>query len=226
MSKVISIVLLMIFLMGCAHQPKGPFPSSLSSDIVTSPYRLMAGDEVEVRFDQIKEASGIYTLDPQGAIHLPVIGTVIVKHLTLQEAQRHLADVYSEQYSSGSPLLKIVTFQSSEFVTIIGEVEEPGNYPIENQLSLIKAIGIARGFTDDADLGRIRIIRKSTGGEVVSIDFGKLIARGDFHNDLLLFSDDMVYVPTKRLARTLNAFSAYLPFTQVLLTLLTLTQLR
>lgn len=226
MSKVSSILVLIILLMGCAHQPKGAFPSSLSSDIVTSPYRLMAGDEVEVKFDQIKEASGNYVLDPQGAIHLPVIGTVVLRHLTLQEAQRHLADVFSEQYSSGSPLLKIVSFQSSEFVTIIGEVEEPGNYPIENQLSLIKAIGIARGFTKDADLDRIRIIRKSTGGEVVSIDFAKLIAHGDYNHDLLLFSDDMVYVPTKRLSRTLNAFSAYLPFMQVLLTLLTLNQLR
>lgn len=226
MLKTISVVVLAVFLVGCASGPQGAFPSSLSSNVASGPYRLMAGDEVELKFDQLKEASGKYILDPQGSIHLPVLGTVVLMNLTQQEAQQNLAEAYRKQYTSGSPLLKIISFQSSEFVTIIGEVEQPGNYPIENQLSLIKAIGIAQGFTDDADLDRVRIIRKSAGGEVVTIDFARLIARGDYHKDLLLFSDDMVYVPAKRLAKTLNTFSAYLPFIQVtLLVLVTLNQL-
>jgi len=194
--------------------------------MASGPYRLMAGDEVEVIFDQIKDASGKYILAPQGVIHLPVLGSLALKNMTQEEAQENLNVIFSEQYSSGSPRIRIVSFQSSEFVTIIGEVGQPGNYPIENQLSLIKAIGIARGFTPDADLDRVRVIRKSAGGEVVSIDFARLISKGDYTGDLLLFADDMVYVPTKRLANTLNSFSAYLPFIQLaLLMMVTLRQL-
>jgi len=227
MFRTISTILLAALFVGCANNPQGAFPSSLSTDVTNGPYRLMAGDEVEVKFDQIKEASGVYILDPQGAIHLPVLGTVVLENMTQQEAQQSITEVFSRQYSSGSPLIKIVSFQNSEFVTIIGEVEQPGNYAIENQLSLIKAIGIARGFTDDADMDRVRVIRKSAGGEVVQVNFKKLISRGDYGQDLLLFSDDMVYVPAKRLSATLNIFSPYLPFIQIaLLTLVSLNQLR
>jgi len=227
MLKKISLLILVSLMVACSHQPQGAFPSSLSTDMMRGPYRLMAGDEVELRFDQLREASGTYVLDPEGAIHLPVLGTVVLERMTQPEAQQRIAEVFSTQYSSGTPQLKILSFQNSEFVTIIGEVEQPGNYPIENQLSLIKAIGIARGFTEDADMDRVRVIRKSSGGEVVTVDFAKLISRGDYGNDLLLFNDDLVYVPAKRLSTTLRIFSPYLPFIQItMLTLVSLNQLR
>lgn len=227
MFKLISVILTLGLLMGCSSQPTDAFPSSLSLGVSGGPYRLMAGDEVEVSFDQLKGSSGRYILGPQGIIHLPVLGSISIQGMTQVEAQDKLTEVFSKQYSTGTPHLKIISFQSSEFVTIIGEVNEPGNYPIEYQLSLIKAVGNARGFSRDADIDRIRVLRKNAGGEVVSVDFSQLVAKGDYTQDLLLFNHDLVYVPTKRLSSTMNRASTYLPVIQaVILTIVTLNQLR
>jgi polysaccharide export outer membrane protein len=49
------------------------------------------------------------------------------------------------------------------FVT--GEVKKPDSYKLEVGLTVLKAITMAGGFTDKAATGRVKIIRKKSGGE-------------------------------------------------------------
>jgi len=108
----------------------------------------------------------------------------------------------------------------------MGAVAKPGIYPIENRLTLLKAIGSASGFTKSADLSKIQLIRNAPQRTVIKIDFNKLLKESNYGQDLILFNDDLIFVPAKPLSNALDIISDYLPLLQVgLLTVATFNQL-
>ncbi len=72
------------------------------------------------------------------------------------------------------------------FVFVTGEVKKPGAYKVTPDLSVLKAITLAGGFTDKARKGKIQIIRKDEeGNEITTI--------APF--DELVLPDDIIMVP-------------------------------
>ncbi len=66
------------------------------------------------------------------------------------------------------------------FVYITGEVKSPGQYKITKELTVLKAITLAGGFTPKAWESRTKIIRKSEKGEVtIHIKMDDLVMPGD-----------------------------------------------
>jgi polysaccharide export outer membrane protein len=186
----------------------------------------MPGDEIELIASQRQDISGSYTLDPSGAIYIPVVGRIGLNGLSQSEAQASLNTELAQYYSSVSIILKLQSFQSNEFVVIMGEVREPGIYSIENRLTLLKAVGLARGFTKAANLSNIQLIRNAPDGEVIKIDFNQLLKESNYGQDLILLNDDLIYVPAKPLSNMLDIISDYLPLLQIsLLTVATFNQL-
>lgn len=186
----------------------------------------MAGDIIELELPGQDDITGSYTLDPAGAIHIPVVGFVNLDGLSFENAKQHLSDELSRFYSIKTLNLKIDSYQNNEFVVIMGAVNEPGMYPIKNDLSLLKAVGQARGFSRGADLRRIQLIRNDGMEDPININLNDLMRHADFSRDLILKNDDLIYVPERPLQGLLVSLSDYLPFAQVaLLTLVTLNQL-
>ncbi|MFH1075482.1 MAG: SLBB domain-containing protein [Pseudomonadota bacterium] len=74
----------------------------------------------------------------------------------------------------------------AEFVYVNGEVKTPGAYKITKGLTVLKAITIAGGFTPKASQSRVKIIRKATDKDEVSIKANM---------DDLVMPDDIVTVP-------------------------------
>ncbi|MEA1868483.1 MAG: polysaccharide biosynthesis/export family protein [Thermodesulfobacteriota bacterium] len=103
-------------------------------------------------------------------------------------------------------------------VFIMGEVREPGSYEIRDVLTLLNAIGMAGGLTEDAVPSDIKLIRnRGKGGDVIKIDLDKLMASADFSQNYLLKNNDIIYVPRKGI----TIFNYYLrqidPFIQLLI---------
>jgi polysaccharide biosynthesis/export protein len=71
-------------------------------------------------------------------------------------------------------------------VYVTGEVQKPSAYKYEENLTVVKAVTMAGGFTEKASTGRIKIIRKIDGNEKV--------LRGVEMNDPVL-PDDVIIVP-------------------------------
>jgi polysaccharide export outer membrane protein len=201
-------------------------PSTADKLRLREEYRLMAGDVIELELPGQEDITGEYTLDPSGAIHIPVVGFVNLDKLTFSEAEDALAGELTRYYASNALNLKIKSYQNNEFVVIMGAVEEPGLYSIRNDLSLLKAIGMAKGFRSSADMRNIQIVRNNGAGKSIRIDVKKLVKNADFSKDLILRKDDVVFIPERPLNGLLNGLAQYLPFVQVtLLTLVTLSNL-
>lgn len=82
----------------------------------------------------------------------------------------------------------------SKEVYIIGEVKTPALFAFRDDMPMSKTLALAEGFTPDADLSRVHIIRGSLSNPtLIVLDFNKVIAGRE--QDVQLQPGDLVYVP-------------------------------
>lgn len=115
---------------------------------------LRPGDVVRVQIWREEDLSGEFPVDETGTVTLPLLGRTEVTGIPLQR----LRDVLIEEYRVHlvNPSIQITPLRR---VNVLGEVQQPGLYPVDPTMSLVEAIAIAGGTTPLGDLGRIRILR-------------------------------------------------------------------
>lgn len=87
-------------------------------------------------------------------------------------------------------------------VFVMGEVRNPGSYPIQTSgLSILDAINFAGGPNENANVRKIRLVRSIKRGDTSKvINLESIIANGDFSDNFILKDNDIVYVPRKGIA--------------------------
>ena len=81
-------------------------------------------------------------------------------------------------------------------VTVLGEVARPGTFELKDKLTVLEAIAMAGGFTDDAWINSTRIIRAyEDSKKVIRIKVTDITRRGQREKDIELFPGDIIYVP-------------------------------
>ncbi len=133
---------------GASDEP-GPAP------VVSSEYQVGPGDGLEVTVIGNDDLSRIPTVQTDGAIVLPLLGEVQVAGLTVGEIQRKVTSLLEKDYLVKPQVVVKVTQFNSQFVTLVGEVNQPGRKPLRGRSRLIDVLVEAGGF------------RPSFSGEVV-----------------------------------------------------------
>jgi len=86
--------------------------------------------------------------------------------------------------------------KQKSLVYVLGEVERPGAYPFEREITLLEAVAKAGGTTMYATLESTKIVRGDLSRpEILSSDLEKLIKKGDRSQNFVLANRDVVYVP-------------------------------
>ncbi|OLP15704.1 sugar ABC transporter substrate-binding protein [Leptolyngbya sp. 'hensonii'] len=87
-------------------------------------------------------------------------------------------------------------------IGIVGEVSRPGSYKVtiegaSKAPTVTRAIQLAGGITQSADIRRIQVRRFTKAGseQLVSIDFWKLLKEGDLRQDIPLQDGDTIVIP-------------------------------
>ena len=116
-------------------------------------------------------------VDAAGNISMPLIGKVQAAGRTPTE----LADELSrklEQYYVHPQVTVVVTSSVSQNVTVEGEVTEPGIYQIHGPTTLLDAVALAKGETNEAALGDVMVIRYIEGRRMGAVFDVHSIRRG------------------------------------------------
>lgn len=150
------------------------------SSITPSEYNFFSqSNEIDARIDPI--LSG-FLIDKDGAIHLPVIGEVNVKGLTLLEAQDKVRILAAQYLDEPTVFMRLVNFK----FTLLGEVKREGTFTVyESEINILQAIGMGSGLTEFANREAVRLIRSEDDvvnsytinmleDEVIESDFYKL----------------------------------------------------
>ncbi|MBI1340913.1 polysaccharide export protein [bacterium] len=151
-------------LAGCASATgvAGGCPPAQPGDVATVgdnfQYKLASGDQLRVTVFGEESLSGEFSVDGQGAVSLPLVGEIDAQGLTVRQFQRALETKLKDGYLL-EPRVSAEVMNYRPFY-IYGEVNNAGNYPYVEGLTVQNAIAMAGDFTYRAN--RRQICMKST----------------------------------------------------------------
>ena len=196
-----SCTLALALLAAACVQPRGAaVPTTQSSDLPrpadppATSSTLGAGDLLEVRVFEEADLSGPYRVSPGGTIDFPLCGKVKVEGLNGSSAADVLTKCLGEKYLKRPQVSVLVREYNSKKIFVFGEVQKPGTFPYEEEMSIIQAITVAGGFSKLAAKNDVAVTRTIDGKEtrirvhVADIGTGK-------EKNLKLLPGDIVYVP-------------------------------
>ena len=151
-------------------------------------HRLAAGDQVVTFLRGIPRPEDIKNVvDSSGHITLPYIGQVPVAGLAASEAERLIEREYLQQGIFRNVNVIMVSEDKSYFVQ--GEVGRQGRFTMSGDVTLLKAITEAGGYTPFANRRRVKVIR----GEEVFFFDAREIANGR-EPDPIIEANDIIVV--------------------------------
>jgi polysaccharide biosynthesis/export protein len=156
-------------------------------------------------FDQ-EDLGGKYAVDADGTFTFPLIGRVRAGGLTLRELEARLKTMLKDGFFKDPQLAVAVETYKSQKIYIVGEVRNPGTYPLTGDMNLIEAIARA-GSTLPSASGEALIVRARTGNasnapltpngenaETTTVDL-KELQSGALSQNVALRDGDTIFVP-------------------------------
>lgn len=157
----------------------------------TEDARISAGDMLEIKVFQADELSGKVRVDSDGKISLPLIGALPVAGLTPIEVEKRLTTLLGKRYLQNPQVTVLVEEFTNQRVTVEGEVNKPGVYPLEGSMTLLQSIALAGGLADLASADRIVLFRR-TGKDVKAYRLDIEAIRDGKMRDPYVHGDDRI----------------------------------
>ena len=185
---------LFVFLVtGCVTDSEpGARPPAQSGALKGSSDNLRVGDKVTITLTDVPngplQSEHIIPDDGEITIHLDLKTKAAGK--TKRQLQDDIRKLYVPQYY----LRMTVNVKTEDrFVFASGEVKLPNRYLYSGELSVLKVIATAGGFTDFANKRKVELARVN--GTIERIDCVKALA--DSSLDLPVFPGEKVFVPRR-----------------------------
>jgi len=167
-------------------------------DVYADLYVLGPGDGLELSFldPAAKGVGGSFGILPDGTSSLPLLGSVQLTGLTLGQAGRWLTSLYSKQLKRPQLYITLVNPRPVK-VSIIGEVEKPGLYPLPPFSTPVSAIQQAGGITVNSDIRKV-ILRRQAGldgtQKQTTLDISQVLLNGNQLQNPVLFDGDTLII--------------------------------
>lgn len=156
-------------------------------------YKLGEGDQVTIQVWEKPELSGTQFIGPDGAVTVPVAGTMRIAGQTREEAANAVAKALGKFYTGVSVTLKVDQYLANR-ITVVGRVKQPGVLRFEKNPTLLEVIARAGGLPDGpVNLTHCAVIRGRD--KMAWIDLKSLSDGREPALNLKLRADDLVLVP-------------------------------
>jgi polysaccharide export outer membrane protein len=158
-------------------------------------YRIGPNDLLQIEVFQVEELSGEERVNSRGEISLPLVGPIIVGGLTQVEAEETIAAALRKDFLQDPQVNVYIEEHTSQRVTVMGQVDEPGVYPLQGATTLLQALALAGGFDRLADTEEVVVFRSTAPGSVTGyVVDTKKIESGEIA-DPFVRNDDKIVVP-------------------------------
>lgn len=161
---------------------------------VLDEYRIGPSDLIEISVFQVPELSKTVRIGARGALSLPLIGQIQAGGLTSQELETLIAKKLQESYLQDPQVSVFIKEFISQRVTVEGNVNKAGVFPISGKTTLLQAIALAGGLDKLANDEDIKIFRDRKDGsrEILTYDLGPI--RKGLTQDPVLSTNDVIVV--------------------------------
>lgn len=144
-----------------------------------------------------------YEVSDSGYVDFPFIGKIQVEGYTISKAEK----IMEQEISMYLPNTSIDLKYAGNYITVLGEVRNPGNHLFfKERINVFEALGYAGGIRDYGDKQEVVLVRRTNGKtKYHNIDITKKnVAKTYFY---YLMPDDVIIVPPLNVKfRTLRNF--------------------
>lgn len=167
--RVSVILMLALLLLSACGGEWQSYPQNDPLIMATSQSNIPVVDQLDIQVFGEADLSGHYDVDTNGAISMPLIGSIAVNGLKDDE----IATVIAQRLVEGGFMVApevIVKSSTARHFYVMGEVMSSGEYPLKDGMTVLDAIAKAGGFTYRAEQSHFDIVRKQTGGSEAQIE--------------------------------------------------------
>lgn len=188
-----------------------PLPDRTDLTSVDRPYYLGPFDEVRIDVFGIPELSEKESqVDASGRISFPLVGTLEAGGKTPGELARAIEGGLRGRYIRDPQVTVNLKKTVSQVITVEGEVDEPGLYPVVGHMTLLRALATAKGTTEFSSLKNVVVFRTVKGTTYAALYNVKAVRSGTYA-DPDLFANDIVVVGDSRARRVFKDFLQVIP---------------
>ncbi len=167
----------------------------------TDEYTLGPGDKLEIEILGESGTRETTFVAPDGRLYYNLASGLDVKGRTTSEVRSSLEQTLRRYYRNPQVSVTLVDAVSQR-VSVLGRLNAPGVYSLKQPLRVLDAVSQAGGLftsrftgtTEElADLPHSFLVRK---GQVLPVDFQKLLRDGDMSQNIYLKPGDFIYLPS------------------------------
>ena len=170
-------------------------PEPTRVDLLSSnrPYLIGPFDKLKIDVFGIEDLSKEVQIDASGRLSFPLIGVVEASGLTPGELADALEKRLQGRYVRNPQVTVNLEETVSQVITVDGQVEKPGLYPVIGRMTLMRAVATAGGTSEFAKLNDVVIFRSVNGEQLAGLYNLKDIRRGAY-SDPEVFANDVIVV--------------------------------
>jgi len=156
---------------------------------------LGAGDVLKVSVYGNPDLATEVRVSENGSITFPLIGQVALGGLTTAAAEQKIAAALETGgFLKKAQVNLLVTVLTSQQVSVLGQVNRPGRYPIDGQRGLMDMLAQAGGISTDG--GDTAVLIRTRDGKTTKelVDVIDLVRSANVTRELSLAGGDVIYV--------------------------------
>jgi polysaccharide biosynthesis/export protein VpsN len=136
-----------------------------------------------------------YQVASDGTVDIPYLQRVTVSGLEPQEVARLVRQKLIDKKILTDPSVVVsIKDHASKRVTILGQVQKPGSFPLTPGLTLIQAISLAGGLNAIANTDRVNLTRKNKNGSARTVVLSVEAITDGRSPDIPLQAGDQIFV--------------------------------
>ncbi|HEX5238302.1 MAG TPA: polysaccharide biosynthesis/export family protein [Sphingomicrobium sp.] len=192
--------------------PDAPHFQALPAD-----YKIAPLDKLTIKVFRADDLSGDYDVDLAGHISMPLVGQVEAVNLTTEQLDQKLTALLGKKYFEHPDVSVSIKESTAHVVTVDGAVNGSGQYQIGGPITLIQAVAMAKGTSEDANARRVAVFRMIDGQrqgaafDLTSIRRGQAPDPQIFPGDIVVVDGSSVKATEKQLFQAWPLLSIFTP---------------
>lgn len=193
------------------YEPVGfQAPDTQSQPVANASHPIGALDTITVNVFGVSTLSGDYKVDAQGKIDYPLLGSVQAQGRTTTELREQMAAALSQKYLQSPNIQVAIRERAEQTITVDGSVRNPGQFVVKGPTTLLQAVAMAKGTSEDANPSRIVVFR-TIRGERLAGAFDLQDIRRAKAEDPIIYGNDIIIVDGSRARQVYRDLLSTLP---------------
>lgn len=185
-----------LLLAGAPVRAQSPASTSAPVTAQSADYRLGPGDVLRIVVFQNPDLTLETRVSESGVISFPLLGAVKVGGMASNQAEKAIADGLRNGNFVKQPQVSVLVLQvRGNQVSVLGQVNRPGRYPIEVSDMRLTDVLATAGGTAPSGAELVTVVGTRNGQPYrVEIDLPKVFAAGGRGDDISVQNGDVVWV--------------------------------